>query len=212
MPFYYAEVFVTINEDPCTIFDRQELLAINLNDDRQGMISPVMLRILSVIVLTKSRPTADIDSKLISLPDFLYFLEDLACKRNEYVRVTAIFINHRWCSLAMKSFSYAELFDIIDFSIFRNVSVQKYSKFCFDTCCPLEIIYISLQKIDSHLNHLRCKTGQKLTTEKVWRPSSLITARLFEPNQCRPRVLTVTQVPHSKVLLVSFLSLSPAFH
>ncbi len=73
MPFYYAEVFVTINEDPCTIFDRQELLAINLNDDRQGMISPITLRILSVIVLTKSRPTADIDSKLISLQTFRTF-------------------------------------------------------------------------------------------------------------------------------------------
>ncbi len=192
MPFYYAEVFVTINEDPCTIFDRQELLANNLNDNRQGMISPVMLRILSVIALTKSRSTADIDSKLISLPDFLYFLADLACKRNERVGVTAIFINQRWCSLV--SVSYAELFDIIDFSIFKNVSVQNYSKFRFGTCCPLEIIYISLQKIESILNHLRYKTGQKLTTEEVWRPSSLITARLFEPNQRRPLVLAVAQV------------------
>ncbi len=61
--------------------------------------------------------------------------------------------------------NYQSMLEATDFSIFKTESINEYAdslsdycQFCFDTCCPLETIYVSTTKISSpHLNRLRTR-------------------------------------------------------
>ncbi len=71
--------------------------------------------------------------------------------------------------------NYQTMLEATNFSIFKSESIQDYAdslaeyyQFCFDTCCPLEAVYVSATNVSSpHLNHLRrkkeryFKNGQK---------------------------------------------------
>ncbi len=100
--------------------------------------------------------------------------------------------------------NYQSMLEATNFSIFKTESINEYAdslsdycQFCFDTCCPLETIYVSTTKISSpHLNcprrkKERCfKNGQKQhlshvneqISEGIWRISSLVTSKLLESN------------------------------
>ncbi len=71
--------------------------------------------------------------------------------------------------------NYQTMLEATDFSIFKSESIHdfadslaEYCQFCFDTCCPLETVYVSATKVSSpHLSRLRrkkkryFKNGQK---------------------------------------------------
>ncbi len=100
--------------------------------------------------------------------------------------------------------NYQSMLEATDLSIFKTESINEYAdslsdyfQFCFDTCCPLETIYVSTTNISSpHLNRLRrkkerCfKTGQKQhlshvneqISEEIRRFSSLVTSKLLASN------------------------------